>query len=143
MRSELDKLCERLGITADVKYGAEHKCEPTRYLDPHDPRGCWKCSANPWTVTLKFKRRRLTVPFWTGIALTNEPTAADVLACLISDTREFIDRCGASFEEWCSDFGYDTDSRQAETVYRQCEQLAPKVERFCGDALSALQAAEH
>lgn len=28
-----------------------------------------------------------------------------------------------TFEEWCSDYGYDTDSRKAAAIYRECEKI--------------------
>lgn len=40
-----------------------------------------------------------------------EPTAYDVLACL--------QKCDpGTFEDFCSEFGYDTDSRKAEKIYK-------------------------
>ena len=39
-----------------------------------------------------------------------EPTAYDILACLQKYDV-------GSFEDFCSDFGYDTDSRKAEKIY--------------------------
>lgn len=47
----------------------------------------------------------------------NVPTVTDVLACLTSDAG-CVD--GTLFEDFCSEFGYDTDSRKAEQTYRAC-----------------------
>jgi hypothetical protein len=41
----------------------------------------------------------------------NSPTAYDVLACL---QKYEID----TFEDFCGDYGYDTDSRKAESIYK-------------------------
>jgi hypothetical protein len=70
MKSELTKLCEELGITATSVYGTT-KPLPENFRDCH-----------PYTVTLRFGRRRMTVPFYMGSAHTDEPTASDVLGCL-------------------------------------------------------------
>lgn len=40
-----------------------------------------------------------------------EPTAYDVLACLQKNEI-------GTFKNFCDDFGYDTDSRKAETIYQ-------------------------
>lgn len=51
------------------------------------------------------------------------PTAYDVLACV--EKNEV-----GTFEDFCGNFGYDTDSRKAETVYRAvCEEYR-KVQNF-------------
>lgn len=47
------------------------------------------------------------------------PSILDVVSSLLLDA----DVCGRSFEEWASDFGYDTDSRQAEKIYRACQDI--------------------
>ncbi len=43
------------------------------------------------------------------------PSAFDILYCVMSDNPRNM-----SFEYWCSDYGYDTDSRNAERIYRAC-----------------------
>ena len=40
-----------------------------------------------------------------------KPTAYDVLTCLVKYPVE-------SFEDFCKDYGYDDDSRKAETIYK-------------------------
>src|SRR6478752_235815 len=61
--------------------------------------------SHAWKVTLRYRGRQMTVPFYTG-SMCGEATAADVLHCLISDASS-VDN---TFEEWCADFGYDSDS---------------------------------
>lgn len=53
-----------------------------------------------------------------------QPDMADVLYSLVSDA-DVLDI--SSFEEWASDLGYDTDSRQAEKTYRACLDIALKL----------------
>lgn len=96
-----------------------------------DPDDDWKSRSNPWTVELRYRRRRLTVPFWTGVAITSEPTAADVLGCLLSDASSY--KSARDLEDWASDLGYDTDSRKAEKTYRAVEKLTRKLRKFLGD----------
>ncbi len=62
------------------------------------------------------------------------PSAADVLYCLLTDA-DVIDY--ASFEDWASEFGYDTDSRKAEQNYRACMDTALRMRQVLGDARMA------
>lgn len=45
------------------------------------------------------------------------PSIGDVLASLASDSA-VLDEAG--FEDWADSLGYDTDSRKAESIYREC-----------------------
>ena len=82
-----------------------------------------------YMVTLRFKGRQITVPFYMGPALCREPHAKEVLGCLVSDAQ-----CGEyDFEEFCSNMGYDEDSRRAERIHKACQRTAEKLERFLGE----------
>jgi len=68
-----------------------------------------------------------------------KPDLVDVLYSLSSE-------CDAlnysSFEQWASEFGYDTDSRQAEKIYRACLETALKMRNGFGEkAIAELQEA--
>ena len=65
------------------------------------------------------------------------PPAAGVLYSLILDSSAV----GQSFESWASDYGYDTDSRKAEEIYRACQRNTDKLQRILTRAdLEALEA---
>ena len=75
----------------------------------------------------------MTVYFSQGPAISGEPTTEDVLDCLA------LDASGAdSFEDWCAEYGYDTDSRKAEHIYntvrKQTEELASFLGPVCQSA---------
>ena len=72
----------------------------------------------------------LTVYFSQGSAHKKPPTLAEVLDCLASDASGIEN--ARSFEEWASEYGYETDSRKAERTYRTCEQQAMELERLLG-----------
>lgn len=127
MRSDLQKLCEELRIKCVAEYGGVEV-----------PEG-WTPGTHPYKCKLTFKGRALTVPFFMGPAHTSEPTAADVLACVCSDARADEQ----TFEDWCSDFGMDPDSRKAEATYKACAAMGPRVRRFLGDSFDAVASAEH
>lgn len=85
-----------------------------------------------WKCILKMGRKRLTVPFSMGIGHNGKaPKVEDVLDCMASDSSG-IDNT-TSFEDWCADYGYDTDSRKAERTFRVCERQAQKLRAFIGD----------
>ena len=52
------------------------------------------------------------------------PALVDVLYSLIMDADAINYAC---FGEWAESYGYDTDSRSAEKIYRQCLELALKL----------------
>lgn len=67
------------------------------------------------------------------------PKVEDVLYSLAQDAGAIDAR---DFEDWASDFGLDTDSRQAEATYRACLEIALKLRAALGDAgLAALREA--
>lgn len=54
------------------------------------------------------------------------PTLADVFCSLLSDAD-----CGdRTFEDFCSDFGYDTDSRRAENTWRACVDTSIRLRTY-------------
>ena len=60
------------------------------------------------------------------------PDCASVLDCLASDAASYDQ--SRDFDEWASDFGYDTDSRKAEKTYRVCGEQSKELRHFLGDA---------
>lgn len=102
------------------------KCEAVMTGEPM-PEG-WGHGGNAWKVQLRYKGRRLTVPFYTG-SLAGEPDAEGVIDCLLSDSQDGEQ----SFEDFCSELGYDPDSRKAEGVWKACQAMTPKVRQLLGD----------
>lgn len=124
--TSLTSLVRRDRVRADVTYGTSV------------PDG-WQPGTHPWRVTLRRNGRQLTVDFYTGPAITEEPSAADVLYCLISD----VQAGEMTFEEFCEELGYDEDSRKAYAVWEKCVALASRVRRFLGGAFGEYADAEH
>jgi hypothetical protein len=108
-------------ITAEAAWGAPD--------NPEMP------TADPYTVTLRRGRRRMTVPFYMGAALCKEPTAADVLNCLCLDAMSYTNT--QEYENWCANLGYSTDSRKAYRIYEQVRRQTKKLEKFLGDLYQA------
>lgn len=87
----------------------------------------WLCiikqegKGNPELMTLFFSQ---------GSAHTKAPNLAEVLDCMASDASSVEN--SRDFEEWCSEIGYDTDSRKAEATYNECKAQARHLERVIG-----------
>lgn len=62
----------------------------------------------------------------------SEPTNYDILACLQKYDV-------GSFEDFCSEFGYDEDSRKAEKTYNAVCKEYEAVDRLFGDIIEQLQ----
>jgi hypothetical protein len=122
-------------------------------------RDNWKCDA--WNVV--FQRgaqkelKRFSFPFYTGIGLRQSklkrpkfvnpnsiaaadwdkanlkpvaPKAASFLASVLRDGQAIE----TSFEYWCSDYGYDTDSIKAFQTYQACCEIGKQVNQFFSSA---------
>lgn len=127
----MERWCEAHGIKADARYGANIKPIPEGF----------DAGTHGYRVTLRRSRprRSLTVNFYAGSGWMREPGAADVLSCLISDALAGE----VSFGEFCADSGCDEDSRKAESTWRECQRLAPRVRRFLGDDFEEVASLSH
>lgn len=125
MPSELEREIERFPkVTMETRYG-----EASKYRDDME---------NNWRVVLHFDGRELTTDYYGGSAVT-EITAADVLNSLMTDAEAG----NQSFENFCSDFGYDEDSRQAYATWKACKAIGPKVRRLLGTSYGRFYGREH
>ena len=78
-----------------------------------------------WRVTLRNGRKRMTLPYYGGGA-ASDPSADDVVETLVLDSYAL----DVTLDEWCNEFGYDTDSRSAESTYRACRRIAKRFATF-------------
>jgi hypothetical protein len=129
MATQLERLCKKHGIQITARLVAANP-----NMQAPMP------GATHWAVTLTHgSSEAVDAYFSQGSAICAEPTAADVLSCLILDAR-----CGEmSFEEFCGDFGYDEDSRTAYRTWETCAAVTLRIQRFLGDDREAFEAAEH
>lgn len=68
------------------------------------------------------------VKVWCKVTPT-PPTTEDVLDSLRSDAESVA---WSTFEDWCLELGYDTDSRRAERSYHACQENAQRLRLFLG-----------
>lgn len=93
----------------------------------------WKHYA--WTVQIKCDetgRESKPIPFRCGEAHKDKfgrptaPNCADVVHSIYVDSSA----CHESFDDWCSNFGYDTDSRKALETYLACQESGKAMSIF-------------
>lgn len=70
-----------------------------------------------------------------GMSHEDGPSLVAVLACLMSDAN--AGELG-SFEDFCGEYGYDTDSRRAEATYNACRESAAAMRRLLGEHFDAV-----
>lgn len=83
-----------------------------------------------WICDIDCGGRGMSVHFSQGPAHKDPPTAADVLDCLASDASGY-DNAG-SFEDWCAEYGFDSDSRRAERTHRNVGRQAEALREILG-----------
>lgn len=119
MASELEKVLSRLHVTVKSR---EVIITPTRGF----PAGLrlWRVSLER-TVKGSDKPVKLSMT----VAMPKEPTASDIVACLVGDVE------AGEMTLW--DFGLAFKSKaedpQTEQSHKACKRIAPRVKRFFGD----------
>lgn len=63
------------------------------------------------------------------------PTIEDLFYSLVMDSSA----ADQTFSDWCSDFGYDTDSRKALQTYEACQESAVKMRGLTSSSLDDLR----
>lgn len=158
-QTQVEKILSNVGVTFTATYAGEKPFD-----DPKHPMDAWNCV---FSSPLPPNGRRLVqfdfhaglghreaparLPFGhpnrndgprtvaralQELAKPKAPHPADVLQCLILDASAI----GQSFESWCGDIGYDSDSRKALGIYEACQLNADKLHRFFSpEALQALR----
>jgi len=102
--SEYDIKAEKFLKDTNTEFKAEFKKHDFHFEDDKEKRDIY-------TITLKRGDRVFIFDFGQSIAkLGVMPSVYDVLACLTSNEV-------GSFEEFCSSYGYEEDSRKAEKTY--------------------------
>ena len=118
----------RISMTAD-------RCDSNPSMPDSENMDHWKCvlrlANGPMTAKSGPSKRAMTVYFSMGYGHNGKaPKVADVLDCLSSDASGFEN--ARSFEDWCSEYGYDTDSRKAEKIFKTVEHQAKRLSNFLG-----------
>lgn len=87
-----------------------------------------KWQARHYKVTIKKDGRSFTTYYSQGMGIEREPELRDVLDCLANDAQT-----DGTFEDFCDTFGYDTDSRNAERIYKAVIRNSNKLKKLLGE----------
>jgi len=104
-------------------------------MDCDNPSWDKENSHNHYRITITRKdtpKQKLTFQWWDSIHNTEkneQPTAYDALSTLASDSTEYSN----SFEEFCGEMGYDTDSITASKTWKAYSKLASRINDFFTD----------
>lgn len=126
-RGRIDVIVKRLGITSKNAYVSRTPMSTT-------PRAKYQFIVyqDNWKVTLRSSvtKRSMTIPYMLGEGHGGaEPKLADVLESLMLDASTADTR---DYSWFCSEFGYDEDSRSAERTYKGCVKAYDKLCKFLG-----------
>lgn len=105
----------------------------------------WEVAGHHYRVTLSrnapqwrggpqdnFQPKRVVFDFWGShrdMQTGEEPSAYDVLACIGSDIHT-----PETFEEFCADYGYESDSIKALQTFRRADRFAKRLRAFFTDS---------
>lgn len=115
------------------------KCRPGARL-PLSQQDKWQRNANGYSCTLSYQGRSLTTDYFMGTGIDHPPRTDEILSGLLLDAQSA--ESSRDFEDFCSELGYDTDSRQAEKIYNQCLRLSERLHRLLGDDYDEFASAE-
>lgn len=98
----------------------------------------WVSGQTHFRVTMRLvgTRRRMTVDYWS----TFEPDACSVFSCVQSDAG-VAEYC-RDLEDFCAEYGYDSDSRKAEAIYKACLVQGKRLQKFLGSQFDTFMGAE-
>lgn len=86
----------------------------------------WHDTADQWIITIG----KEAFEYYTGIGhrkndKPQKPELSSILHCLVMDASA----CNESFDDWCINYGYDTNSRKALETYLACQESALKLRK--------------
>lgn len=105
---------------------------------PFEKLDRWQQQSNPWTCTLTFQGRRLTVDYFQGTGISENPDSPGVMSSLLSDASF----AQMSFEEFCNELGYEP-SKEARKIYRACLAMKTKLEKLLGNEYETFMSSEN
>lgn len=86
---------------------------------------------NKVTVKNLENGKRTSFDFWGSVmnpSLESDYDLLNAFYCFVSDALSGL----YNFDEFCGEFGYNTDSRKAEKIYKACKRAYAKFERVSG-----------
>jgi hypothetical protein len=125
----LKDLIQEHNVRMSATYRGEHK--ETMPKDGY--RSGYEYYQDDWACELRCGKRQMTIDYHMGKGHEGkEPTVEDVLSSLCLDASS-LENAG-DFEDWARDYGYDPDSRKAESIYRAVQMEVRKLKKLLGSA---------
>lgn len=129
-RLTIAQFIERLGISMDCTFADRN---PNMVDDGRMDH--WRCK-----LQRKDGGRQSTMSIYFSMGVAHKgarPEADDVLSCLASDSASVEN--AKDFGDWCTEYGYNAESRNAARIYRACKRQSEKLKQFLGtDAYETL-----
>ncbi len=125
--SEYTEQADKFLKDTGTKFKAVYLENALYFQDDKDSRDIWK-------ITLRRNGKSMAFKFGQSIdaSRTNEePTVYDVLTCLTKYEP-------GTFDNFCAEYGYDTDSRKAEKIYKAVVKEWKGVNRLFSDVIEQL-----
>jgi len=91
----------------------------------------WADESFHYKIHIRKGRKSFSTYYSIGSLNTEAPDLAEVLHSLASDMAGFEN--ARDFEDWASEYGYDSDSRRAERTFRSIETQSNKLKTFLGE----------
>lgn len=110
-------LCIINGVEFDYYTGIGHRAALGAYIK----------SISGYTFT-ELKQKNLTDEGLKQLIAVSRPVAPkldDLLHSLVNDASA----AEMSFHDWCSDYGYESDSIKARRLYHECQKIAGKLRK--------------
>ena len=112
-------------MTTTFKMGLRHRIVDKSKLFELKTYGLGKYAGKKIPYGIKNRYRAILENF----SKATHPEVTDVLYCLLSDAL-----CGQdTFEEFCVNYGYDTDSRKALEIYLACQKTEQDLRKLLGN----------
>lgn len=133
-KHDYEVAAEELQALFNSRAGWQNLKPDLPYATPIEDAKGWKHRL--WILVLNGQ----SFEYRTGVGIKTAPKACEIIA---SYCREYLDAKEAdSFEEWASNFGYSDDSREAESIYRTCLGIGPKLRKAGLDTAEIAELAE-
>lgn len=132
--------CQRVGSRPD---GLMNECDGQRHFrcriiatnKERHSESCIRTNDNSPIYICTCRNHAFSLYFSQGSAHTSDPTLADVLDCLAMDAGGYesaYGNGGTRFELWAGEYGYNTDSRKAENIFRTVKRQSEQLKRTLG-----------
>ena len=117
-KQELSGYLKEIGLSMEVEQGWDGDFQPD-----------WK---HHWaqTITLKVGDNVEVFPYFKGAGLPQETSLVDFIECTASDWSCAND--SETFEDFCDNFGYDSDSIKALKTFEQLKEQADRFQKLVG-----------